>query len=70
MYKKSIKRYLDFIIALIALPFVILIIIPVGAAIKMEDGGDIFYLSKRYGIHMKKFEIKMEVPIILPMIQD
>ena len=37
MYKKSIKRYLDFIIALIALPFVILIIIPVGAAIKMEE---------------------------------
>ena len=70
MYKKSIKRYLDFIIALIALPFVILIIIPVGAAIKMEDGGDIFYLSKRYGIHMKKFKMikfrtmKMNAPDI------
>lgn len=70
MYKKSIKRYLDFIIALIALPFVILIVIPVGAAIKMEDGGDIFYLSKRYGIHMKKFKMikfrtmKMNAPDI------
>ncbi len=70
MYEKWIKRYLDTAIALLALPFVTLIMIPVGIAIKIEDGGDIFYLSKRYGIHMKKFKMikfrtmKMNAPDI------
>ena len=57
MYKKFIKRIIDFTIAIVALPFVLLISIPISIAIKLDDGGSVFYISERYGIHMKKFEM-------------
>lgn len=71
VYRNGIKRGLDVIISLIALPFIFLfILIPAGIAIKAEDGGSIFYVSQRYGIYMKRFNMyklrtmKMNAPDI------
>lgn len=49
IYNKVIKRILDLILALIALPFVLIICLVFGALIYLEDKGDIFYIAKRRG---------------------
>lgn len=49
MYRKYIKRILDFVFAVVLLPFAILVILVCGILIKLEDGGPIFYCSKRLG---------------------
>lgn len=54
-YQLSIKRFIDIIICLIALPFVLIILIPVAIAIKIEDQGPIFYHSGRIGVGFKEF---------------
>ncbi len=48
-YVKVVKRVADIIIALIAMPFLAIIVAVVGIAIKLEDGGPIFYKAKRIG---------------------
>ena len=55
MYRDHIKRTLDIIVSLVALPFVLIVGIPIAIAIKCEDGGTVFYLGPRYGKDMKKF---------------
>ena len=55
IYRKYIKRLLDIIISLSALPLVMILAIPISIAIKAEDGGSIFFLGTRYGKNMKKF---------------
>lgn len=57
MYNQYIKRIIDLIFSIIALPFVLVLTLPVGVAIKLEDGGTIFYSADRYGINMKKFKM-------------
>lgn len=57
MYKKYIKRWIDVILSLILLPFVVLICVIVGFFIYFEDRGSIFYKAKRRGIHGKIFEM-------------
>ncbi|OUQ67902.1 UDP-phosphate galactose phosphotransferase [Eubacterium sp. An11] len=70
MYKKIIKRIMDITISIVALPFFLLVSIPIAIAIKLDDGGSVFYISERYGIHMKKFgmikfrTMKMNAPDI------
>ena len=70
MYKNQIKRTLDFIVALLLSPLVLLLAIPIGIAIKHEDHGSVFYFSERYGQNMKKFKMikfrtmKMNAPDI------
>lgn len=70
MYAVCLKRILDFFISLLLLPFLLLISIPIGIAIKLEDGGSIFYCGLRYGRHMEKFRMykfrtmKMNAPDI------
>lgn len=49
MYEHIIKRLFDIIVALIALPVVILVCIVFGLGIWLEDRGSIFYLAKRRG---------------------
>lgn len=56
MYE-CIKRFLDIIISLICLPFLIIVIIIVGIAIKLDDGGPIFYKAKRIGKNKKIFSM-------------
>ena len=51
------KRLIDIIICLIALPFVLLVTIPVAIIIKIEDGGPVFYRSRRLGKGFKEFDM-------------
>ena len=55
MYKHFFKRVLDFILSVIALPFWLIIAIPIMIAIKLDDGGPVFYKSKRVGRGFKQF---------------
>lgn len=55
MYRHFFKRILDLVLSLIAFPFFLLILIPVAIAIKLDDGGPIFYRSARVGKGFKKF---------------
>ncbi len=57
MYNNIIKRLLDIIISLIALAFTAIVAIPVSLAIKIEDGGTVFYSGVRYGKKMKQFKM-------------
>lgn len=54
-YQKGIKRALDLLICLTILPFVLLLTLPIAILIKSEDGGPIFYKSKRIGVGFKEF---------------
>lgn len=55
VYKNIVKRCFDFIIALCALPFVLLIIIIVAPLIWLDDRGPVFYAGKRIGYGGKPF---------------
>lgn len=54
-YQVVVKRAIDIVLCLIALPFVLLIVLLVGLAIKIEDRGPVFYRSKRIGVGFKEF---------------
>lgn len=56
MYNK-VKRVIDFSISLIILPIVLLLLVIVGIAIKLEDRGPIFYMGERIGYHGKIFKM-------------
>lgn len=55
MYIHCFKRIFDFVCALIALPFLMLITCIIGIAIKIDDGGPVFYGGKRLGRRGKLF---------------
>lgn len=54
-YQLGIKRAIDIITCLVALPFVLIVLIPVAIAIKVEDRGPLFYRSMRIGKGFKEF---------------
>lgn len=55
MYKKFLKRVIDFILALIALPFVLIAIVILSPIIYINDHGPMFYNAKRRGYRGKTF---------------
>lgn len=57
MYGKFIKRVFDFLIALLALPFVLLLILIVSPFILAEDGLPVFYNANRIGRNGKVFKM-------------
>ena len=57
MYEKCVKRILDILIALIAMPFVILFVLAVAPFIILEDGLPVFYNSYRIGRYGKIFKM-------------
>ena len=57
LYQLIIKRIIDIIICLVLLPFVIIILIPIAIAIKLDDNGPIFYHSNRIGVNFKEFKM-------------
>lgn len=57
MYRKYVKRILDFIFSLILLPPVLLVILICGIFIKLEDKGPIFYCGERLGKDGKVFKM-------------
>ena len=54
-YQNVVKRLADIVLCLIALPFVLLVAVPVAIIIKAEDGGPVFYRSMRIGKDFKEF---------------
>lgn len=57
MYRSFIKRLLDLFLALILLPFLFILAIPVSIVIYREDKGSPFYIAHRLGRNMKKFKM-------------
>ena len=49
MYVRFVKRLLDIVVGLIALPFVLIIIAILAPIIKHEDAGPVFYNAPRVG---------------------
>lgn len=56
-YQIVLKRLIDILLCIIILPFVLLITIPIAIAIKIEDGGPIFYKSHRIGKGFREFNM-------------
>lgn len=56
-YVRVVKRIADIIIGIVALPFLALISLFVGLAIKLEDAGPVFYKAKRIGKDCKVFNM-------------
>ncbi|MGI6195863.1 MAG: sugar transferase [Eubacteriales bacterium] len=54
-YQNIIKRFVDIIFCIIVIPIVLLITIPIGIIIKIEDRGPVFYSSKRLGKNFREF---------------
>lgn len=55
MYRKFVKRTLDILVSLLALPFVLLVIILAAPFIYFSDRGPIFYNAQRVGKNGKPF---------------
>lgn len=55
MYGKYVKRILDFLLALIALPFFSLLFLILAPAIYISDRGSVFYNAPRLGKNGKTF---------------
>lgn len=56
MYK-IIKRIFDLLCCIIALPFWIILAVIIAIAIKLEDGGPVFYMAERIGKDSKKLRM-------------
>ena len=56
-YQIVLKRFIDIILCILILPFVLLVTIPIAIAIKIEDGGPVFYKSRRLGKGFKEFNM-------------
>lgn len=71
LYCKYVKRLIDIVICLVALPFFVVLYIIIGLAVKFEDHGPIFYMAERIGkdkklLKMYKFRsMKVDAPNIL-----
>jgi lipopolysaccharide/colanic/teichoic acid biosynthesis glycosyltransferase len=57
MYKHFFKRLFDFVISLIALPFVLILCLFVWIAIKLDDGGPLFHMASRIGKNGRIFKM-------------
>lgn len=57
MYKNFIKVLIDDFVSLLIFPFWVVIFVFVSIAIKMDDGGPIFYYAKRLGKDGKVFKM-------------
>lgn len=71
MYKKIVKRLLGKLLALLALPLLVVVIVIVSPIIYIDDPGPVFYVSKRVGkderiFNMLKFRsMKVNSPNLL-----
>ena len=54
---RFIKRVFDLIVSSLAIVLSLIITIPVAIAIKLEDGGPVFYRQKRIGLRGRPFEM-------------
>lgn len=56
-YQVVLKRFFDTTLCIIILPLILLATVPIAIAIKIEDGGPIFYRSRRIGKDFKEFNM-------------
>ncbi len=56
-YQLVVKRIIDILFCIIILPIILFITIPIAVAIKIEDGGPVFYKSRRLGKGFKEFDM-------------
>lgn len=56
-YQIVVKRVIDIVCCLIVMPVILMITIPITIAIKIEDGGPVFYKSRRIGKKFKEFNM-------------
>ncbi len=54
-YQIVFKRFVDILFCILVIPFVVLLTIPIGIIIKIEDQGPVFYRSRRIGKNFKEF---------------
>lgn len=57
LYTKVIKRLFDIAIAMFLMPLFVILSIVVGIAIKLDDGGPIYYCGERLGKYGKPFKM-------------
>ncbi len=57
MYKRIIKRFIDILAGLIALPFLLIAMLFIAPIIYFTDRGPIFYVAKRRGRNGKVFKM-------------
>lgn len=56
-YQLVVKRVADIFLCLVILPLILLITIPIAIIIKIEDGGPVFYKSRRLGKGFREFNM-------------
>lgn len=72
MYRKYLKRLLDFVLATVGLILLSPVFLTIAVAIKLDDPGPVFFRQKRVGIHKSYFYIlkfrtmKTETPHDVP----
>lgn len=57
VYKLCVKRMIDIIVSLVVSIVILPLLLVVAIAIKLDDGGPVFYLSERIGLNCKKFRM-------------
>jgi len=57
IYQLVVKRIIDVFVCLVILPLILFVTIPIAIAIKIEDGGPVFYKSRRLGKGFKEFDM-------------
>jgi exopolysaccharide biosynthesis polyprenyl glycosylphosphotransferase len=55
--KLLLKRIIDFGITVLAMPFILLIFGIIAIAIKMDDGGPVFFIQERVGLKKRRFPL-------------
>lgn len=56
-YQTVLKRFLDILLCLLILPVILILTVPIAAAIKIEDGGPVFYKSRRLREGFQEFDM-------------
>lgn len=51
---RFIKRTFDLVCCIVAFPFFLILLVGISVAIKLEDGGPVFYMAERIGKNSKK----------------
>lgn len=72
MYNRYIKRIIDIVLSAISIPIMLIPIIAISAAIKIDSPGSVFFKQRRVGINKKSFYIlkfrtmRMDTPVNIP----
>ncbi len=72
MYNRYIKRIIDILLSAISIPIMLIPIIVISAAIKIDSPGPVFFKQRRVGINKKSFYIlkfrtmRMDTPVNIP----